>query len=175
MHVSLDAEQWAVSDDTSLLEVLAQVSNKAQDRRRIVTSLKIGGRAHSDRDLVPALLARTARESGPVEALSSATTDILSGARPAVMQFGGLLKSEGQALATVLRSGTVNMASVDQWLGQLADYIEITERAQAQHVPGFPLESLAPWVEQFIEARATPDCVRMADLLDYELVPRLLQ
>src|SRR3954447_6094218 len=73
MHVSLDAEQWAVSDDTSLLEVLAQVSNKAQDRRRIVTSLKIGGRAHSDRDLVPALLARTARESGPVEALSSAT------------------------------------------------------------------------------------------------------
>ncbi len=173
MQVSLDAEQWTVHDDTSLLEVLAQVSNKARGRGRIVTSLKIGGRTHTDRDLVPALLARTGKDTGPIEALSSATTDILLGAKDAVTKFGTHLKTEGEAMVRVMRSGAINMCSLDSWLGQLAEYIEITERAHAQQVPGFQLQSLVPWVEQLIEARAIPDPVRMADILEYELVPRI--
>lgn len=173
MQVSLDSEQWTVHDDTSLMEVLAQVSNKAQGRRRIVTSLKIGGRLYTDRDLVPAVLARTGKDTGSVEATSSATTDILLGAKETVAQFGDLLQTEGRAMAHAMRSGTINIASLDSWLGQLADYIEITERAQAHRVPGFHAESLVPWVEQLIEARMIPDLVRMADVLEYELVPRI--
>lgn len=173
MQVSLDSEQWTVHDNTSLMEVLAQVSDKAQGRRRIVTSLKIGGRLHTDRDLVPALLARTGKDTGPVEATSSATTDILLGAKEAVTRFGILLQSEGLAMVHAMRSGTINMSSLDSWLGRLADYIEFTERAQAHKVPGFHAESLVPWVEQLLEARAIPDLVRMADVLEYELVPRI--
>lgn len=173
MHVSLDSEQWMVRDDTSLLEVLAEISNKARGRGHIVTSLKIGGRPHTDRDLVPSLLARTAKDSGPVEAVSSATTDILLGAMEAITKFGALLKTEGEALAHMMRNGTVNMPSVDKWLGQLAEYMEITERAHEQRVPGFHRESLGLWVEQLIEARAIRDLVRMADILEYELVPRI--
>ncbi|HJT18921.1 MAG TPA: hypothetical protein VJ746_00530 [Nitrospira sp.] len=172
MQVSLDAEQWTVHDDVSLLEILAQISNRARDKGRIVTALTIGGRKHTDRDLVPGLLARTGKETGPVEAISSNTTDILLNAKDAVSRFGELLKTEGESMARQMRSGTVDLSSLDGWLGQLAEYMEITERAHAQHVPGYPSESLVPWVEQFIEARAIPDFVRMADLLEYEVVPR---
>src|SRR4051812_18787106 len=118
MRVSLNTEQWTVRDDTSLLEVLADISNRARGRGHIVTALKIGGHAQTDRDLIPSLLARTAKDSGPVEALSCATTDILLGAKEAVTKFGEHLKTEAATLARLLRSGTVNMASVDQWLGQ---------------------------------------------------------
>jgi hypothetical protein len=173
MRVSLNTEQWTVRDDTSLLEVLADISNKARGRGHIVTALKIGGRPHTDRDLIPSLLARAAKDSGPVEALSSATTDILLGAKEAVTKFGDHLKTEAATLTRLMRSGTVNMASVDQWLGQLAEYMEITERAQAQQVPGFHQDSLGHWVEQLIDARAIRDLVRMADVLEYELIPRI--
>ncbi len=173
MQISLDAEHWTVQDDLSVLEVLAQVSNKARGKGRIVTSLKIGGRYHSDRDLVPAFLARACKDAGPIEARSSATADILLDARASISKFGDMLKQEGEAMARVLRSDAINMPALDGWLGQLAEYMEITERAHAQHVPGFQTESLVPWVEQFIQARAVPDVVRMADILEYELVPRI--
>ncbi len=122
---------------------------------------------------MPDLLARTGKETGPVEAISSNTADILLSAKDAVLRFGEQLKTEGESMARRLRDGSVNLSSLDGWLGQLAEYMEITERAQAQHVPGFSTESLVPWVEQFMQARAIPDVVCMADLLEYEIVPRL--
>lgn len=173
MQISLDAERWTVQDDVSLLEALAQVSDKARDRGRIVTSLKIGGRPCTDRELVPELLARTGRDAGSIEASSVSTANIILGAKDAIGEFGEQLKREGASLVELMRSGAINLASVDGWLGNLAEYMEITERAARQLVPGFCQDSLVPWVGQFIEARKIPDIVSMADLLEYELLPRM--
>ena len=51
MHITLDEEQWQVSDESSLMEILATISDRAQAQHRMVTSLTIGGKAISDRDL----------------------------------------------------------------------------------------------------------------------------
>ncbi|HEU4685405.1 MAG TPA: hypothetical protein VFS39_12950 [Nitrospira sp.] len=173
MQVTLDSEHWTVGDDLSLLEVLAQVSDKARGRGRIVTELKIGGRIHTDRDLIPSLLARKGKDAGSVEAVSSTTADLLSGAKDAVSQYGAQLKAEGGRITQVLRTGALALSDLDQWLGQLADYMEITERGAAHRIPGFHSAGLSAWVEHLMDARTHRDCVRMADLLEYELLPRL--
>lgn len=173
MQISLDAERWTVQDDVTLLEALAQVSDKARDKGRVVTSLKIGGRPCTDRELVPELLARAGGETGPIEARSVSTVDIILGAKDVIGEFGEVLKREGASMVEFMRSGAINLASVDSWLGNLAEYIEITEQAARQLVPGFCQDSLVPWVGQFIEARNIPDIVSMADLLQYELLPRI--
>ena len=74
-----------------------------------------------------------------------------------------------------MRSGTIRLSSLDCWLGKLAEYIEIVERSIEMRIPGIPHDSLVPWTEQFIEAQGIPDIVRMADLLEYELLPRIRQ
>ncbi len=51
MHITLDQEQWQLPDETSVMEVLAAISDKARAQNRIVTSLTIGGKAINDRDL----------------------------------------------------------------------------------------------------------------------------
>jgi hypothetical protein len=173
MQVSLDAEQWMVRDDVSLLEALAQVSDKARAKGRIVTSLKVGGQYCTDRDLVPKFLSRTGSEAGTIEATSASTGDILMGAKESIDKFGAILRQEGEALAAIMRGGAINMSSVDHWLGQLADYLEITERVAQQRLPGYSSDSLVPWVRLFVEARNVPDIVSMADLLEYELLPRI--
>jgi hypothetical protein len=173
MQISLDAERWTVGDGTTLLEALAQVSNKARGRGRIVTTLKIGGRLCTDRDLLPEFLARTAREAGSIEAVSTATADILAGAKDTISQFGLLLRREGESMVRHLRTGTAQLSALDTWLGQLAEYMEITERAAEQGVPGFGRDTLVPWAEQLVDARRVPDTVRMADVLEYEILPRI--
>jgi hypothetical protein len=175
MEISLDNEQWTVRDDTSLIEALAQLSEKSRGKGRIVTSLRIGGRLCTDRDLVPEFLACSGEETGPVEAISTSAADILLKAQDTIEQFGKLLKHEGETMVLLMRSGTIKLSSLDCWLGKLAEYIEIVERSIEMRIPGIPHDSLVPWTEQFIEARGIPDMVRMADLLEYELLPRIGQ
>ncbi len=173
MEISLDNEQWTVRDDISLIEALAQLSEKSRGKGRIVTSLRIGGRLCTDRDLVPEFLACSVEETGPIEASSTSAADILLKAQGTIEQFGKLLKHEGETMVLLMRSGTIRLCSLDCWLGKLAEYIEIVERSIEMRIPRIPHDSLVPWTEQFIEARGIPDIVRMADLLEYELLPRI--
>ena len=70
MHITLDEEQWQVSDESSLMEILATISDRAQAQHRIVTSLTIGGKAISDRDLAPGFLNQSGKNLGAVQAIS---------------------------------------------------------------------------------------------------------
>ena len=94
MEISLDDEQWTVRDDIFLIEALAQLSEKSRGKGRIVTSLRIGGRLCTDRDLVPEFLACSGEETGSVEASSTSAADILLKAQDTIEQFGKLLKHE---------------------------------------------------------------------------------
>ena len=70
MRITLDQDQWDISDDQLVSEVLTQVSDRAYARHRLVTSLKFGGRPITDRDLQPLLLNKRLDEVGPIEACS---------------------------------------------------------------------------------------------------------
>ncbi len=88
MEILLEDEQGTVRDDTSLIEALAQLSEKSRGKRRIVTSLRIGGRLCTDRDLVPEFLACSVEETGPIEASSTSAAHILLKAQGTIEQFG---------------------------------------------------------------------------------------
>jgi hypothetical protein len=175
MHITLDEEQWQLSDDTSLLEALAAISDKAQARHRIVTSLTIGGKAISDRDLVPALLNQSGQGLGPIAAVSQSLRTIIAEAGQAISRFAGQLHVDGQVLLVSLRSGTVQVESIDTWLGRLADYTELLEAGRTQGVAGLSSAAILPWIQELLAARTSSDAVRVADLLEYELLPRLTE
>lgn len=44
MQVTLNNESWHVSDDATLMTVLAELSDRATAHRQFVTSLYVGGR-----------------------------------------------------------------------------------------------------------------------------------
>lgn len=173
MRIRLDEECWDVADDLSLQEILAQVSDRAHAKRRLVTSLEAGGKRLTDRDLAPALLARPGREVGDIHAMSQSFEDILNGACEPLRRFGALVKEQGRALIGPLRTGAGAMAPLDAWLGLLADYLEATEATGLSTRAAGPGEPLSPWIPPLLEARAAEDAVRLADLVEYELLPRL--
>ncbi len=173
MHITLDDEQMQLPDETSLLNALAFLSDKAHARHRIVTSLTIGGKAISDRDLVPAFLNQSGHGSGPIAAVSKSLYTIITEAREAINRFAAQLHADGQALLAPLRSGTGQVGSIDTWLGRLADYTEMLEAGQAQGVADLSSAPLLPWIQELLGARTYADPIRVADLLEYELLPRL--
>ncbi|MEW6248552.1 MAG: hypothetical protein AB1555_17860 [Nitrospirota bacterium] len=173
MQVILDEERWEIEDGASLMEVLAQVSERTKAKQRIVTGLEIEGRRMTDRDLTPAFLARAAREVGNVRATSQTALEILAGAQASIERFGSLLKTEGRRLVIALREGQGALAPVDTWLGQLADYLEVAEVASHNRSSLAGREALASVLADVMEARAAGDTVRLADLVEYELLPNL--
>jgi hypothetical protein len=175
MQITLDEEQWQLPDETSLMEVLAAISDKAQAKQRIVTSLTIGGQGVTDRDLVPAFLNQAAQGMGPIAAASKSLHTIISEARQAISRFAVQLQSDGRVLLAPLRSGTGHISSIDAWLGRLADYTEMAEAGHKQGVAGLSSEALLPWIQELLAARTSLDPVRVADLLEYELLPRLIE
>ncbi|WHZ14755.1 MAG: hypothetical protein OJF52_001595 [Nitrospira sp.] len=175
MYITLDEEQWQLSDDTLLMDVLASISDKAHANHRIVTSLTIGGKAISDRDLAPAFLSQSGRNLGPVQAVSQSLHSIIADAKEAINRFATQLLVDGQSLLAPLRSGTGQVGSIDAWLGRLADYTEMLQAGQTQGVAGLSSSKLLPWIQELLDARSCTDPVRVADLLEYELLPRLLE
>ena len=173
MHITLDEEQWQLPDETSVMEILAAISNKAQAQHRIVTSLTIGGKAISDRDLAPAFLNQPGTHLGAVQALSKSLRCIITEAKDAVESFAGQLRSDGQSLLLPLRSGTGQVGTIDAWLGRLADYTEMLGAGATHGVAGLSPATLLPWIHELLTARSSADPVRVADLLEYELLPRL--
>ena len=87
MHITLDEEQWQLPDETSVMEVLAAISDKARAQHRIVTSLTIGGKAINDRDLIPAFLNQPVKGLGDARAASKSFHCIITEAKQAIGCF----------------------------------------------------------------------------------------
>ncbi|MBA5868773.1 MAG: hypothetical protein GDA68_02025 [Nitrospira sp. CR2.1] len=173
MHITLDGEQLQLPDDTLMMNALAALSDRAHAQHRIVTSLTVGGKAISDRDLTPPFLNQPARDVGTMQAVSQSLHTIIVEAQHAIERFAAELRTDGQVLLAPLRSGTAQVGTIDAWLGRLADYTEMLEAGHAQGVEGLSSAALLPWIQELLGARTTADPIRVADLLEYELLPRL--
>ena len=174
MLVQLDEKTWEVSDTDRLEEVLADLSDRAQVEGRMVTKLVVGDRRMTDRELVPPTLAKVASTFGSISAKSERMDSILQNSGETAKKFGCHLRVNAQQLVEAFRQGKKGMRQLDQWFGQIADYLEWIQNQQA--VSGaLPNESqdLSHWVNELMNARKNLDEVRVADMLEYEVIPRL--
>ena len=171
MQVTLNDERWQVSDDASLMEVLADVSERAAARQHLVTALHVGDRAITDRELQPLYLGKSMREVGSVRAASEPLTNVYSSVRATAQRLGKQLRHEGDDLLAKARAGQHDAAGLDAWLGRLADFVEGTlVGVEAGDTSG---RDVLPWIEELMRARGQRDLVRIADVLQYEVLPRL--
>jgi hypothetical protein len=173
MHITLDEERWQLPDDTSLMEALAQVSDKAQSKGCLVTQLTVGGRPVTDRDLQPSFLAQKGTDVATVEAISRSLRAIMSDAAATMTRFAAQLKTDGGALVGALRAGRGGFTGLDMWLGRLADYAEMAVTGRTQGLPDTGMTRALPWIQELVDARQAADAVRLADILEYELLPAL--
>ncbi|BCA54773.1 hypothetical protein W02_19130 [Nitrospira sp. KM1] len=173
MHVTLDQEQWEVTGTTTLGEVLADVSERAHARARIVTSLIVDQRNITDRDLDPGFLAEQAIQYSRLTAVSQSRGDIVQSARPSISRFSASIRAEGISLVDSLRSGRHTLNSLDLWLGTLADYLECLQTTDGTGQTHGAGQTLATSVRELLKAREAGDSVLMADVLEYEILPRL--
>ena len=171
MHVMLDQEQWEAAAASTVGEVLADISERAHARARIVTSLRLDHRVITDRDLDQAFLSEPAARFARLTAESQSMSDILRAAQPSLTKYADTLRAEGTALITPLRFGPPPLSALDAWLGKLADYLELVEGTRG--AAGNGSDALSTWVRQLLEARTARDTVRIADLLEYEILPRV--
>ena len=113
MDITLDEERWQLPDETSLMEALAQVSDKAQSKGCFVTRLTVGGRTVTDRDLEPSFLAQKGADVSTVDAVSRSLRTIMSDAAATMARFSMQLKHDGEALVGPLRAGRGGFAALD--------------------------------------------------------------
>lgn len=173
MRITLDQEQWDVSDDQAVGEALTQVSDRAHARHRLVTSLKVGGHPITDRDLQPMLMRKLLKEVGPIDACSQNIPEIISNAAPAITKFASTLKADAQGFLTPLRMSGIIPSALDRWFGQLADYMEFLQAAEQGCEASGDLQALSSWIQELLDARSMQDPVRMADILEFEVLPYL--
>jgi hypothetical protein len=173
MRITLDQDQWDVSDDQSVSEVLTQVSDRAHAQHRLVTSLKLGGSPITDRDLQPMLLSKLLKEVGPIDARSQNIPEIMANAAPAIAKFASTLKAEAQGFLTPLRLTGIIPSALDRWFGQLADYVELLQATGPGSQARGDLPAISSWIQELLDARSIQDPVRMADILEFEILPQL--
>ena len=171
MLVMLNEERWQVSDDATLMEVLADVSERAASRQHLVTTLRVGERRITDRDLQPRYLDKPMREVGAVRAISEPLGALCANIRDTACRLGKELRQEGEALLAQTRAGRHDPAGLDAWLARLADFVEASLLGTDEINPAS--RELVSWIEELLGARGQQDLVRIADLLEYEIVPRL--
>ncbi len=176
MLVQLDEDTWEVSDTDRLEEVLANLSDRAHAQGRLVTELTVGNRSMTDRELVPPTLSKVASSFGSIAAKSEQIKSIIQQSSDTAKKFGQELRSQAQDAMKNFRQGRGVMRQLDQWFGQIADYLEWVQNQQSVS-GGQPKEpqDLSYWVNELVNARKNLDEVRIADLLEYELIPRLPQ
>jgi len=176
MLVQLDEETWEVSDAVRLEEVLANLSDRAEAQGRLVTQLTVDNQPMTDRELVPPTLARVASSFGTITAKSEQMDSIIEHSGETGKKFGQQICLCAQQLVEDFRHGRGVMWQLDQWFGQMADYLEWVQIQQA--IKGSqPKEQqdLSCWINELMKARENLDDVRMADMLEYEVIPRLPQ
>ena len=98
---------------------------------------------------------------------------IMSDAAVTMARFSAELKGDGDALVAGLRAGRGGFAALDTWLGRLADYAEIAMAGRTQGLPDTGMTRALPWIQELVDARQAADAVRLADILEYELLPAL--
>jgi len=173
MRITLDQDQWEVSDDQLVSEVLMEVSDRAHARRRLVTSLKLGGCSITDRDIQPLLLNKRLKEVGAIEACSQDIPEILTNAAAAVTRFASTLKEEAEGFLKPLRTRGIIPMAADRWFGQLADYVELLQTGAQGSSAKADMQAVSSWIHELLEARSIQDPVRMADVLEFEVIPYL--
>ncbi|OQW35774.1 MAG: hypothetical protein A4E19_16120 [Nitrospira sp. SG-bin1] len=173
MQITLDQDRWEVDAPLTMEHVLTEVSERAHARARIVTKLQLDHRTITDRDLDPAFLAESVVRYRQLTAVSQPMPELIRAAEGTMRKYAETLRSEGTALLSPLRFGPLPLSTLDSWLGKLADYLEFADGATGPTQAGNGVSTVAPWVQQLLEARTTRDSVRIADLLEYEILPRL--
>jgi hypothetical protein len=174
MLVQLDEETWEVNDTVCLEEVLANLSDRAQAQGRLVTQLLVGNRPMTARELVPPTLAKVASTFGSIAATSEQIESIVQDSEETGQKFGKQLRVEAQQMLADFRQGRGVMGKLDQWFGQIADYLEWVQIQQAVNGPhSKDTLGLSHWVNELMNARKSLDKVRMVDMLEYEVIPRL--
>ncbi len=173
MRVTLDQEQWDARIGSTLGEVLADVSERTQARSRIVTSLRLDQRAITDRDLDAEFLREASGKFTGLIVTSQSLTELLASVQETATRYAHDLQAEGRTIASAFRTGRSQVGGLDLWLGKLADYLELTERNRPLQRPGGGEQPLSAWVQELLDARANRDIVLMADVLEYEILPRL--
>ena len=176
MQVQLDEEKWEVSDTVQLEEVLANLSDRAEAQGRLVTKLYVGNRPMTDRELVPLTLSQVASTFGTISAKSERMENLVQRSGEVGKQFGQQLRADAKKVLEEFRQGRGGLRHLDQWFGQVADYLEWIHIQQSV-VGSQPTQSqnLSHWVNELMLARQNIDEVRMADMLEYEVIPRLPQ
>ncbi len=176
MQVQLDEEVWEMNDSLRLEEVLADVSDRAQAKGRLVTELKVGNQHMTDRELLPHTLAKLAGPFGSITAKSEQIERILHNSQETANDYRHQLKQQVQDLVGEYRRGQGMVQKLDSWFGQIADYLEWAQIRQAVK----PLDSqrkehqsLVYWVDELMMARKQGDNVKIADVLEYEILPLL--
>lgn len=173
MNVQLDGERWQSVSAATLGDILADLSERAHARSRIVTTVMLDGRRITDRDLDPQLLQQASMHYRELVATSATQQEILESAHDAIERYRRLVVAEGTSLANQFRIGGQDLSAFDVWLGKVADAVEIIENGQKRLGTQSPGNAIAGWIEQLLAARHIHDTVRMADLLEYEILPRI--
>lgn len=173
MHITLDDDQWVAATDASLGEVFAELSERAHAKARIVTTLTLDHRRLTDRDLEPKLLQEPSAKFDRLAATSLTQEEIVLAARGTIDRYREILVQEGNSLARQFRSGMQDLSLLDRWLGKVADLLELMGHNTPHPAPDGDVCVMAKWIEELLGARDLGDTVRMGDLLEYELLPRL--
>lgn len=173
MNIQLDSEQWQVVSTATLGDILTDLSERAHAQARIVTTIMLDHRRITDRDIDPSLLQESSANYRELVATSATQQEIIESAHGAIERYRRLVVDEGTSLANQFRMGGQDLSSFDVWLGKVADAVEIIENGQKQPGTESPGQVIAGWIEELLAARRLHDTVRMADLLEYEILPRI--
>lgn len=173
MQIRLDDDQWVAATDASLEDVFAELSERAHAKARIVTTMMLDRRRLTDRDLEPGLLRESSAKFGNLVATSRTQEEIIQDARGAIGRYRELVVQEGSSLVRQLRQGKQELSSLDRWLGKVADLLELIGNQASDPEADLMVGHMAKWIEELLAARHLSDTVRMADLLEYEILPRL--
>lgn len=172
MHIRLDDDQWVAATEASLGEVFAELSERAHAKARIVTTMMLDRRRLTDRDIEPQLLQEPSAKFDNLVATSLTQEEIIQAARGTIDRYRELIVQEGRTLINQLRLGTRDMSLLDRWLGKVADLLELIGKGTSGCVKS-DIDAMAEWIEDLLGARRLGDTVRMADLLEYEILPRI--
>jgi hypothetical protein len=174
MQVQLDEEIWEVNDRVQLGEVLANLSDRAQAKGCLVTELMVGNRTMTDRELIPPTLAQMASSFGSIAAVSKSVEAIVQHSEETGGKFAQQLCFQAQKFVDDFRQGRGVLRQLDKWFGQMADYLEWLQihKSVGSRKNEFA-QDLSCWVNELINARQIEDEVRIADMLEYEVLPRL--
>jgi hypothetical protein len=123
----------------------------------------------TDRDLNEIFLSEAAARYARLVARSQSHEEIVRAAQPSIAKYATEIHREGMRLVAQFREGRQPWAQLDGWMGKFADYLELAECSPKETAEA----SMTPSVQNLLAARSVGDLVLLADLLEYEVLPRV--